>query len=136
VEETLDALTAGWEKRPGASLAAIRERERALGISFPPDYVEFMLRSNGGCGDNGRMSIEIDPIEGMAPGDAALPYLPGLYRFGGDGAEEEFVFDARGDQVTIAMVRDSINEEDILWQGDTFTEFLANVPLYDRSRRQ
>jgi hypothetical protein len=95
-----------------------------------------MLRSNGGSGDNGRMFIEIDPIEEMAPDDAALPHLPGLYRFGGDGAEEAFVFDARRDSVTIAMVRDSVSEEDILWQGDTFTEFLANVPLYDQSPRQ
>ena len=134
--ERLDALTEGWEKRPGASLTAIRERERALGFSFPSDYVEFMLRSNGGSGDNGRMFIELDPIDEMAPGDAALPHLPGLYQFGSDGAEETFVFDARGDRVSIAMVRDSVSEEDILWQGDTFTEFLANVPLYEQSRRR
>jgi hypothetical protein len=54
----------------------------------------------------------------------------GSFRLGGDGAEETFAFDARGDRVLIVMARDSIAEEDIVWQGDTFTEFLRNVPLY------
>jgi hypothetical protein len=31
----LEALTANWEKRPGASPTVIRERERALGVAFP-----------------------------------------------------------------------------------------------------
>jgi hypothetical protein len=126
----LAALTAGWEKRPGAQLSVIREREGGLGIIFPADYVEFMLSSNGGCGGSGEIGIEIDPIEEMAPDDAPLPEMPGLFRFGGDGAEETFAFDARGDRVSIVMVRDSIDDEEILWQGDTFTEFLRNVPLY------
>jgi hypothetical protein len=111
-------------------LSVIRKREGALGIVFPADYVEFMLSSNGGSGESDAIGIEIDPIEEMAPDDAPLPEMPGLFRFGGDGAEETFAFDARGDRVSIVMVRDSIDDEDILWQGDTFTEFLRNVPLY------
>jgi len=70
----------------------------------------------------------------MAPDDAPLPELPGLYRFGGDGGEETFAFDAPGDRLAIVMVRDSIDDEDILWQGDTFMEFLHNVPLYRSTR--
>jgi hypothetical protein len=66
----------------------------------------------------------------MAPDDGPLPEMPGLFRFGGDGAEETFAFDTRGDRVVIVMVRDSVSDDDILWQGDTFTEFLQNVPLY------
>jgi hypothetical protein len=126
----LAALTASWEKGPGAELSAIRKRESVLGITFPADYVEFMLRSDGGSGNGDEMWIEIDPIEEMAPDDAPLPEMPGLFRFGGDGAGETFAFDARGDRVSLVMVRDSIADEDILWQGDTFTEFVRNVPLY------
>ena len=124
----LAALTATWEKRPGAHLSTIKARERALGIIFPTDYVEFMLSSNGGYGGSDAIGIEIDPIEEMTPNDAPLPNMPGLFRFGGDGAEETFAFDARGDRVSIVMVRDGIDDEDILWQGDTYTEFLRNVP--------
>jgi SMI1/KNR4 family protein SUKH-1 len=126
----LSALTATWQKRPGAQLSIIRKRESALRIIFPTDYVEFMLSSNGGYGGSDEIGIEIDPIEEMAPDDAPLPGMPGLFRFGGDGAEETFAFDARGDRVSIVMVGDSIADEDIFWQGDTFTEFLRNVPLY------
>ena len=127
----LEALTAGWQKRQGAELAVIRERERALGFAFPADYVEFMLATNGASGDNGEMFIEIDAIEEMAPDDAPLPFMPGLFRFGGDGAEETFCFDARAEPTRIVMVRDSIDPDDVLWQGDSFREFLRNVPLYE-----
>jgi hypothetical protein len=132
VNPELATLTADWQKFPGATESVIRDREKALGVPFPADYIEFMLSSNGGSGDNGEIGIVIDPIQEMAPNDEPLPYLPGLYRFGGDGAEETFAFDARGSRVTIVMVRDSIADEDILWQGDTFTEFLRNVPRYGR----
>jgi hypothetical protein len=126
----LAALTATWEKRPGAQLNAIRGRESALRIIFPADYVDFMLSSNGGCGGTDEIGIEIDPIEEMAPEDAPLPEMPRLFRFGGDGAEETFAFDARGARVSIVLVRDGADDDDILWQGDTFTDFLRNVPLY------
>jgi hypothetical protein len=131
----LEALTADWEKCPGASPTLIRERESALGITFPADYVEFMLSSNGGRGCNDNITIEIDPIEAMAPDDEPLPEMAALFRFGGDGAEETFAFDGRGDQAAIVMVRDSVDEDDILWQGETFTEFLRNVPLNRRRRK-
>jgi hypothetical protein len=115
----------------GAAPEAIRDRERSLGFEFPLDYVEFMLDSNGASGDKEEIGIEIDPIGQIAPGDEPLPHLDGIFRFGGDGAEEIFAFDARDDQVRIVMVRDSISEQDILWEDDTFTEFVRNVPLYD-----
>jgi SMI1 / KNR4 family (SUKH-1) len=63
----LSALTDDLEKRPGASLEAVRDRERDLGIQFPPDYVEFMRASNGAEGFVGgdRAYVRIDPIEEM-----------------------------------------------------------------------
>jgi hypothetical protein len=75
----LAALTANLERRPGAELSVIREREGALGIIFPADYVEFMRSSNGGSGGNDEIWIDIDPIEEMAPNDAPLPEIPGLF---------------------------------------------------------
>jgi hypothetical protein len=123
----LDLLTAHWQKRPGVSIESIREREASLGFRFPSDYVAFMVTSNGGFGDSVRAVIEIDPIEEMAPGDQPLDGLPGVFRFGGDGAEETFAFDIRNGEVVIVAVRDSIDEEDILRLGSSFTEFVLNA---------
>ena len=35
---------------PGASMEEVTKARADLGITFPEDYVEFMLRSNGGAG--------------------------------------------------------------------------------------
>jgi hypothetical protein len=133
VNPELAQLTAHWEKRPGASIEAVREREASLGFEFPGDYVQFMLASNGGVGDKEEIEIRIDPIEEMAPDDQPLPGLAGVFPFGGDGAEETFAFDIRSGVVEIVMVRDSVSAKDVLWQGDTFAEFVRNVPVYRRS---
>jgi hypothetical protein len=130
VDAELAQLTAHWQKRPGASIQAIREREASLGFRFPADYVDFMLASNGGMGDKDEIEIEIDAIEEMAPDDQPLAGLPGVFSFGSDGSEETFAFDTRSGSVKIVMVRDSVSAEDVLWQGDTFAEFVRNVPVY------
>lgn len=127
----LTRLTAHWQKRPGASIEAIQEREASLGFSFPADYVAFMIASNGGFGDSDSAIIEIDPIEEMAPDDHPLAGMPGVFRFGGDGAEEAFAFDIRGGEVEIVAVRVSVSDEDILRLGTTFTEFVRNAQSGD-----
>ncbi len=123
----LDLLTAQWQKRPGASIESIREREASLGFRFPGDYVAFMVASNGAFGDSDWAVIEIDPIEEMAPSDQPLDGVPGVFRFGGDGAEETFAFDIRRGEVVIVAVRDSIDGEDVLRLGRSFTEFVRNA---------
>jgi hypothetical protein len=123
----LTDLTAHWQKRAGASIETIRGREVSLGFSFPPDYIEFMLASNGAFGDTEAAFIEIDPIEMMAPDDEPLVGLRGVFQFGSDGGGEAFCFDVRSGEVKIVAVRDSISEEDILPLGATFTEFVRTV---------
>lgn len=132
----LAALTDQLEKRPGASLDAIRDRERELGIEFPPDYVEFMLASNGAEGfvGRGRAYIRIDPIEEIT--DDRLQHAlgeshPGLVVFGSDGAGEAFAFDPRGGETTIVMFpRIGHDEGEVIFQARTFTEFLYAVPRW------
>jgi hypothetical protein len=132
----LSALTDQLEKRPAASLQAIRDRERELGIQFPPDYVEFMLASNGAEGfvGGGRAYIRIEPIEEMMNDrlqETLRDSWPGLVVFGSDGAGEAFAFDPRGGDVTIVMFPwIGHDEEEILLQGRTFTEFLRTVPRW------
>lgn len=132
----LAALTEDLEKRPGASLEAIRQRERELGIQFPQDYVEFMLASNGAEGFVGgdRAYVQIEPIEQMM-NDRLQRDLnesrPGLVVFGSDGAGEAYAFDPRGEDLRIVMFPwIGHDEEEILFQGRSFTEFLRSVPRW------
>ena len=132
----LAELTSELAKAPGASLEAIRYREAELGVTFPDDYVDFMLSSNGGEGFVGgdRLYVQIDPIEEMM--DVELQETlardrPGLVVFGSDGAGEAFAFDTRGDEFTIVMFPwIGLDEEEVLPQGRTFTEFLRGAPVW------
>ena len=50
---------------------------------------------------------------------------PGLVVFGGNGAGEAYAFDPRGEYMTIVMFPwIGHDDEEILFQGRTFTEFL------------
>lgn len=136
----LAALTADLTKAPGAQLAAIRDREAELGITFPVDYVEFKLSSNGAEGFVGgdRLYVRIDPIEEMMSDELQESLArdrPGLVVFGSDGGGEAFAFDTRGDEVTIVMFPwIGLDDEEVLPQGRTFSEFLRRAPALARPR--
>jgi hypothetical protein len=136
MDSELAELTAELTKSPGASLAVIRDREAELGITFPDDYVEFMLSSNGGEGFVGgdRLYVQIDPIEEMMNDDlreGLARERRGLVVFGSDGAGEAFAFDTRGDEVRIVMFPwVGVDEKEVFPQGRTFTEFLRRAPVW------
>ena len=132
LKELIDGL--GLETRPGASIEMIRDRERELGVRFPPDYVELMLLTNGLEGFiEDRAYIRVHPIEEMMDDrlqrDAA-EYWPGLIIFGDDGAREGFAFDTRAEEMPIVMFSWVGGPEDAVVQGRTIAEFLTRVPYY------
>jgi hypothetical protein len=87
------------------------------------------MASNGAFGDSERAIIEIDLIEEMAPDDQPLAGLPGVFRFGGDGAEQTFAFGTRTPQVELVAVADSVSDEDSLQLGRTFVEFVRKAQV-------
>ena len=131
MDERLASLTAGLDRRKGAALEAIREREEQLGLRFPSDYVEFMLASNGGEGFVGESYVRIEPIEEVMSDDlrASLPdERAGLVVFGSNGALEAFAFDTRGPELRIVMFpRIGVDEEEVIGQGRTFSDFLERA---------
>jgi len=131
MEERLASLTAGLERRKGAALVAIREREEQLGLRFPSDYVEFMLASNGGEGFVGESYVRIEPIEELMSDDqrALLPdERAGLVVFGSNGGLEAFALDTRGPELRIVMFPwIGIDQEEVIGQGRTFTEFFERT---------
>ncbi len=131
----LAELTADLTKAPGAQLTAIRDREAELGITFPDDYVEFMMSSNGAEGFVGgdRLYVRIGPIEEMMNDQLQQTLAkdrPGLVVFGSDGVLEAFAFDTCGDEVTIVMFPwIGLDDDETLPQGRTFTE-LRRAPVW------
>ena len=137
VDETLASVIDGFEleRRPGASLSVIHDREAELGVSFPPDYVELMQLTNGLEGFLGedRPYVRIYPIEEMMDDrlrEDAARYWAGLIIFGDDGSREGFAFDTRVEGMPIVMFSWVGGPEDAVVQGRTMAEFFANVPYY------
>ena len=123
--------------QPGTSLAAIRDREAELGITFPEDYVELMLLSNGLEGflssDPDSPYIQIDPIEELMDDEAqqlAAEFWPRFIVFGSDGGGEAFAFDADHD-MRIVMFPWIGGAEDIIVQAPTLGEFLHRGPRFE-----
>ena len=137
MEDVLAALIARGELsvRPGANMTAIRDRERELGVTFPTDYVELMLLSNGleGFlgGDAESAYIRIDPIEEMMNDEEqglAAEFWPAYVVFGSDGGGEAFAFDA-DHSMRIVMFPWVGGAGDAIVQAATLTEFLTHGRL-------
>ena len=123
--------------RPGTSLAAIRDREAELGVTFPDDYVELMLLSNGLEGfmssDPDSPYIQIDPIEEVMDDEAEQlsgEFRPRFVVFGSDGGGEAFAFDADHD-MRIVMFPWVGGAEDAIVQAPTLGEFLLRGPVFE-----
>jgi hypothetical protein len=115
--------------RPGAPIALLREVERALGISFPPQYVDFMTKSDGAEGFVGLNSyLMLWPVEEIVSLNEAYKvqtFAPGLTLFGSDGGDMAYAFDARSRAmpiVTVPFVGMDVKEARLC--GHTFVEFL------------
>jgi hypothetical protein len=85
------------EFRPPASVEVVRSVERATGVVFPADYVDFMTESNGAEGPIGNSAayLSLWPIEKIVPLNAdyrAAEFWPGLVLFGSDGGGEAYGF--------------------------------------------
>jgi|SRR5581483_2216402 len=88
MEEWIRKLSAVWQKQPGASPQTIQKIEQSLNVTFPSDYRQFLLWSDGGEGwnddtylslwsSNELLSLNNDYMIGH--------YLPGIVCIGTDG---------------------------------------------------
>ena len=125
-------------KRPGATMDAIEQAERALGVRLPETYKEFLLRSNGAEGDTGTMYVQLYPVEQLEACNETLrlrEYVPGLMAIGSDGDGECLALDYREQEVEPALVfiPFTVLEADaVVRQGRTFEEGLRNRPWWRR----
>lgn len=134
MNEQLINLTRNLKKNPGASLTAIEDAMAVLGVKPPPDYLEFLLESNGAEGfmPSGRY-LMIHSVEQLVPCNE--PYGlresgPGLVGFGSDGGGMLYGFDTRHSPVTIVEVdANCMDLGPITLYGRTFVEFLEKFSV-------
>lgn len=132
MNELVRKFTASMDRNPPATETAIRNTELEIGMTFPAEYREFMLESNGSDGSVGENSyLAIWSIEEIVPLNKDLhveEYTPGLVFFASDGGGTAYAFDKRLKNVTIVEIPDdSIHIEDAKPCGNTFQAFLENL---------
>ncbi len=133
MNKTVVELTARLEKKAPANALLIGQIENQLGISFPPDYREFMSRSNGAEGPIGPSSyLQLWPVEEIPKLNEIArvsDFAPGLVLFASDGGSTSYAFDTRQrDKTQFVQVPDvplSLDEAEVL--GQTFLQFLESL---------
>lgn len=134
MNEHIRKLVNSMECQPPATEEVLRSVELETGITFPLQYKEFMLESNGAEGSIGENSYlalwHIEEIIELNEGYNVKEYYPGLVFFGSDGGGMVYAFNYRIEGVPImAIPLDSIHIKDAKLCGNTFEEFLQY--LYD-----
>lgn len=82
----------------GASEKALKEMQKAIGMSLPEDYLEFMRRSNGAVGHGPDLFAIFEPVEKIfdtTKGYGATGEWTGLIVIGGDGCGNIIGIDGR-----------------------------------------
>jgi hypothetical protein len=88
---------------PGAELASIDMFQQSQGLDLPPDYVDFLLSTDGGEGFIGWEGFEgkyfqlwkIDELPDVNIAYHAKEYLPGFLLIGSNGGGDAYAFDMK-----------------------------------------
>lgn len=106
----------------------IKHVEEIMGISFPRDYVAFMMKADGAegsLGENSYLSIwRIEDIAELNNDYEVSEYTPGLVYFGSDGGGIAYAFDMNLGGCIVEFPFDSIHYEDAKVIGHSFIEFI------------
>src|SRR5262245_43411006 len=98
--ERLKTVPDQWMARAPAQPGEFEELERAYGLSFPEEYRELMVASNGGCvasRDEGSL-LYLDSIHDVINfkwDEVFVEGLPRMVVFGGDGGGNVYYFDPK-----------------------------------------
>ena len=132
MDENILELMKNMDITEPASEEIIITVENKLNISFPLQYKEFMLKSNGAegpIGDNSYLVIwPIEEIVELNEGYGVNEFTPGLVYFGSDGGGSAYAFDVREKDIPIVEFPfDSIHIEDAGLIAGTFGEFIKKI---------
>lgn len=126
--DPFELFLAKFDRNPPAILESIRAQEAILGIELPPDYLKFLMLSNGGDGWIGKSYLSVCPVEELRDfndSNEVQTYTPGAMFFASDGGGEAFAFDTRAKPMPILMIPfDASGWKDALIVGGNLVEFL------------
>ncbi|MCU4757388.1 SMI1/KNR4 family protein [Bacillus cereus] len=111
------------------SLENITVIESQLNISFPTDYISFMLESNGAegaIGKNGYLQLwSIDVLIQHNEGYEVKEFAPGVTLFGSDGGNVAYgFFEKSGETQIIEIPLIGMDLDEMAVISNTFVDFL------------
>jgi hypothetical protein len=122
-------LVEAMELNSPATKEALTKAESEIGMTFPAQYKEFMVESNGAAGrvgENSYLSIwVVEEIVSLNKDAKVEEFIPGLAFFASDGGSTAYAFDKRTESISIVEIPDdSIHIEEAVLCGNTSEEFL------------
>jgi hypothetical protein len=124
--------------KSGASFNEIEKAQLCLHITFPEDYKEFLLRSNGAEGIVGKAYLVLWSVEEIIKLNEEYSverFAPGLLLFGTDGGDEAYGFDTKSEMLPIVNVPFvSMSRSEIRFIGSTFDEFLISLSEQEKDQ--
>lgn len=110
----------------------LNEVEKAVGISFPQQYKEFMLFSNGAVGDVGNSYLTIWELEDVQDfyEDCCEGDLDNVVLFASDGAKMGYGFDKGKSGSIVSVPLDSLEVDYVEFCANTFDEFMEYLYNY------
>lgn len=121
-----------FDFNPPGNGEALNELQAKLVPHLPLDYVEFMMKSNGGEGGVGQNSYlvlwTVEEIEPCNEGYGVAEFAPGLVVFGSNGGDTAYAFDTRCEEPQIVEVPFiGMDLAEVRPIGRSFVEFLDEL---------
>jgi len=137
MKKNFGMLLSGLKLNPGASRNKITSIEMEFQITFPEDYKEFILLSNGASGFVEKSYLLIWPLETLEEVNRfarANEYAVGLFPFGSDGGGQYYAFDIRQKEMPIVEFPSiGMQYQDLKFCGYTFHQFLNYIAIKNYS---
>jgi len=133
--EKIVSQASSWSKTTVATRSAIEKCANDLGLSFPPDYVRFLLVSNGAEGYTPPQHIAgyfalytVEELVACNEGYEIQKRFPGYLSIGTNGAGELFLLNTLAKDQPTLMVRASDNTlKNAIVVGTNFAAFLQSI---------
>jgi hypothetical protein len=121
-------LTAKMKLKSGASKDSLSRVQAHFGLNFPSDYLNFLLRTNGGEGLIGSEYLilwSIDDLITLNDAYSVDKFAPGLILIGSDGGDTAYAIDTRtSDLCFIEVPFIGMDLQEVKTCGKKFLDFL------------